>query len=284
MGTFRIAVCTDKWIKVGCLTLAIAFVGCESLLPHAPDGHTSASILHPLAAPRNAIDLEVYFVTRPAGDPLMGEGFWRSLHSLSTMDQLSLESLDKHGFRFAMSPSRPPRELQSLMALSDERDPARRAVLRRYTLPSGQETVLLTSVVPDGTEIDESLSSGHVQETLHHARCLMRLRAERVDDSWVKIDIVPEIHHGRHTVRPRPLGDDWVYDQGQNSIVFYDDRLTAELNVGEILVLGFDANDPDPLAGHFFRGNPEDGIEGLLLIRVAGLKEIEPVHAGRSSR
>lgn len=270
---------TWMWIFAGLLPMVVAAAGsgCALWLPPLGEQSLFSSRLQPLVNSRDAIDLEVYFVDRRIGDPLIGEGLWSSLHAVTAVDPEIREHLGKDGFRFAMSPSRPPRPLQALMALSDDHDPSRRATMRRYTLPTGQETYLLTSTIPNGVTIERRGPGESKPVEIQQGNCLLRLQAERVEDGWAKLVIVPEIRHGSHQLRPRPTAQDWLYDQGQEVLAFYEDRLSAEVNVGEILVLGLAPSGKDALAGHFFRGDASQGIERLILIRVADMRKVAPI-------
>lgn len=237
------------------------------------------SLLKQLVGPRNAIDIEVFFVDRHKQDPLIGESLWNSLHEVGAVEPNSRESLEADGFRFRMSPSRPPRQLQSLMDISDQNDPARSTFTRSYTLPSGQQTWLVTSQVPDGTKMSFSSEQGERIIEANNGQCLLRLQAERVEDGWARLTVIPEVRHGQTTLRPQAINQEWVYHKGQETIVVYEDRLTAEMNLGEILVIGLAPNHPDSLGSRFFQPNPDSGIERLMLIRIKDMRQVKAVRA-----
>lgn len=227
---------------------------------------------------KRAIDLEIFFVDRVKDSPLIGEQLWQSLHQVSTIESLNRNHLDQHGFRIAFSPARPSRQLQSLMALSTSDDPTRRALKQTLTLPVGQETFLLASTIPTGTEI--RLKEDGVEHVLDivDGKSMFRLKAELADGGWAKLTLIPELRYGQHSLRPQGTKDEFVFQHGQKPVTFYDDRMTAEINIGEILVLGSDPQREDDLASHFFRGDgvsgPSDDIERLMLIRVADVRDV----------
>lgn len=257
--------------------LALSGSGCLLLLPQAAQLSEARSPLPPVPAPRDAIELEVYFVDRRIGDPLIGESLWSSLYAITAVSPDVRAQLGEDGFRFAMSPSRPPRSLQSLLRLSNEHDPSRRVVPRRYTVPSGQETLLVISDIPDGTALTVPTGESFRTVDLRDGQCLLRVQAERVEDGWAKLVIVPEIRHGAKAMRPIATDQSWEFREGQNALPFFRDRLSAELNTGEIVVLGMDPQKPDALASHFFRSDVSQGIERLILVRVAGMRRVDPV-------
>ena len=254
--------------------LLLGVCGCTLLAPSEAT-HDASDILKPVVGPRNAIDIEVFFVDRHRDDSLIGESLWNALHDVAAVEPHSRKALEKDGFRFRMCPSRPPRQLQSLMSLSDMNDPARSTFHRHYTLPSGQQTWLVTSQVPDGTTMRFSSEQGERIIETQQGQCLFRMQADRVEDGWARITLIPEVRFGHTTLRPQAIDQEWVYQEGQETVVVYEDRLTAELNVGEILVIGLDSRQPEALGSHFFQANHEEGIERLLLIRVNDMRKVQ---------
>jgi hypothetical protein len=257
--------------------LALMGTGCTLILPDAEALVSHKLPLAPVVAPRDAIDLEVYFVDRRIGDPLIGEGLWSALFEVSATSADVRNRLAADGFRFAMSPTRPPRTLQSLLKLSSEEDPSRRVIPRKYTVPSGQETLLLISTVPDGTPLTIKNSDNVKTTELHDGQCLLRVVAEKVEEGWTRLSIVPEIRHGTATMRPVATDQDWEFRESQQTMSFYQHQLSAELNTGEILVMGLNPSEPQSLASHFFRSDISRGVERLILIRVTDMRRVQPV-------
>ncbi|MCA8999460.1 MAG: hypothetical protein KDA80_20865 [Planctomycetaceae bacterium] len=253
--------------------------GCEGIFKRDSRSSHRNSLLKPIVAPRDAIDLEVYFIDRRIGDPLIGSALWGSLQEISSLSPETRHQLTSDGFRFAMSPSRPPSFMQSLISDSDDTDIARRVSKRRYTLESGKETWLMVSEIPDGTAIVQENDGILESMNLVNGQALLRVQAERVEDGWTKLTVIPEIRYGLHALRAQPTDEGFVYQQGQKSLVFYEDRLSAELNLGEIVILGLSPEAPDALAKHFFRSDVSRGIERLILIRVADMREVAPVRS-----
>lgn len=265
------------------LVVVILVLGCQSGCQYWTNKAVNDYYFpnQPEASPtteKRAIDLEVFFVDRVKDSPLIGENLWQSLHQVSTISVQNRTHLDKHGFRIAFSPARPSRQLQSLMALSTNDDPTRRALKQSLTLPVGQETFLLASTIPEGTKV--RLDEDGVEHVLDivDGKSMFRLKAELADGGWAKITLIPELRHGQHSLRPQGTKDEFVFRHGQKPITFYEDRITAEINIGEILVLGSDPQREDALASHFFCGDgvsgPSNDIERLMLIRVADVRDV----------
>jgi len=262
---------------VACLVIAGAGCGCTMFLPSAAELSKKSFALPPLPGPKEVIDLEVYFVDRRIGDPLIGESLWSSLYPITSVKAEQRQRLTEDGFRFAMAPSRPPRALQSLLRLSDEQDPTRRVVPHRYSVPSGQETVLVISSLPDGTPLTLKTDDGARTLDLNQGECLFRLSARRMEDGWAELALVPEIRHGATALRPVATEDEWQYREEKQCLPFYQNRLSAEVNTGEVVVLGLNGSRPDSLASRFFRSDVSQGIERLILIRVANMRSVAPV-------
>ncbi|SFJ20569.1 hypothetical protein [Planctomicrobium piriforme] len=265
------------WTLLAACSLLLAVSGCQLMLPGASEIASGKMPLKPIVGPKDVIELEVFFVDRRIGDPLIGEGLWSSLSPIASVSAENRQRLTEDGFRFAMAPSRPPRTLQSLLKLSNEQDPSRRVVPHRYAVPSGQETLLMISSPPNGTPLTLKTDEGEKTLDLQQSQCLLRLSASRVEDGWAQVSITPEIRHGANVLRPVATDQNWQYQEGQQVLPFYQDRLSAEVNVGEVVVLGLDPSTPDALASRFFRSDVSQGIERLILIRVADMRRVSPV-------
>lgn len=250
--------------------------GCALLLTDATGNGRNP--LMPIVPPKDAIELQVIFVDRVVGDPLIGESLWNDLHAVTVVDPAVRDRLMQHGFRFAMSPSRPPQSLQSLIALSTTDDPSKLALARNYTLIDGQEAWFMSSTLPPGTQVRIPMDDSVRAIEADQGSCWFRIRATRQSENWAKLEIVPEFRYGEVAIRPRPTDHEWLYEQGQKSVVLYEDRLGVELNVGEVLVLGLAGDDPDSLGRRYFRAEANGReFERLILIRLTEMKRIEPV-------
>lgn len=274
LSNLMIAVC-------GVLPL-ICGSGCAALFKEDAPPPRENPLLKPIVAPRDAIELEVHFVERRIGDPLIGNSLWGTLQEINSLSPETRDQLAADGFRFGMSPSRPPRALQSLITQSPDRETTGKSVSRKYTVPSGQETLLYVSEIPNQTPIVRK--SRGVKETVEamDARSVLRVKAERVDDGWTRLVITPEIRYGQDTMRAIPDNDQFLFRQGQKAMTFYEDVLSAELNIGEMVVLGLASDSPDSLAKHFFRSDVTRGTEMLILLRVSDMREVEAVPVTRN--
>ena len=267
----------NLWTTLAACVMACTAFGCNFLISQSKSDSFSDRLLNPVVAPRDAIEIEVYYVDRRFGDSFIGDHLWSSLHSVHAIDTKSAAHLNDDGFLVGMSASRPPRELSVLMSDSDEKDPTRRRWMQKYTIPAGQEMMLVASAIPDGTVIQRKTSDGEASPIeLVLARSVFKVRAEKVEDGWTRLVIIPEIQYGRNAARAVATERDWIYQDRQQALTLYEDRITAELNEQEILVIGMQQVDESRIARHFFSADPGNGLQRLMMIRISGMTKIEP--------
>lgn len=251
--------------------------GCVLLFPETKQAAPVKSPLKPLVDSREAIALEVYFVDRRAGDPLIGDTLWESLHSVTSIDPETRERLENDGFRIGMSAARPSRPLQVLMALSDSQDPTRRAIVQPYMIPSGQETWVVSRNVDENSVVQRQPLEGPSQSiTVGQGQAIFKVQASHVEDGWARLVIIPEIQHGKSSLKPTATDSEWTFRDRRQAITLFEDRFAAELNLGEILVIGMHDGGKDKVAGHFLKGDSMGDIERLMMIRIADMRTIDP--------
>lgn len=243
--------------------------------PASPQG---AITLSPIVPSREGIELRIAWVRRPVADPSLGESLWSNINQVSCSDILRRDRLHKSGIRYGIAGTHPP---ESLTALIDERYATasqRDTYFNNPTVESGWETMVETWSYPDGCVIE---INGQPQE-LQNARCMMRIRAETTQEGWATLKFTPEIHHGAETGRYVAADLGYRFQDAQGIIPLYDHEFTVDLNVGESVVIGpIDGTLPS-LGSHFFHGGAEDyGSHSLLIVQLADLRRIDPVHVPR---
>lgn len=269
------------WIVV-CLS-AGALSGC------APLGEEVAAApkknpLKQLSPSVDAMQLDVIFVERPVGDPLLGRQLWSQLDQVSTLQAATVASLERNGFRFGVAPTDPPRALQAVLGMTGEMVPrdeseSYRSSWRRYARRSGEE--LSIDVWSDYPQCKISFDRNGEPEstTYNNARCVFRVIVERVQDGWAKLVFTPEVHHGEMRLRRIPDDFNWTTTSSQLVDPQYDQRFEVELNLGEMVVLGAAGEQQVSLGHHFFRGGDTDSkVQRLLVIRLADMQRVDPVY------
>jgi hypothetical protein len=275
---------------LGLCLLAGGLSGCALLRSSANSSSNSTaenstnSPLKKLSPSVDAIQLDVLFVERPIGDPTLGSTLWSRLDQVSTLPAATLANLDRNGFRFGVAPSDPPPALQAALGMTGEMVP--RDESQAYGF-SGSSTARRS-----GEEISVDAWSGYGQceiaidrngkpehNSYQNARCVFRVKVERVQDGWAKLEITPEIHHGE--MRLRRVADqlNWTTRPSQLIDPQYDQRFTVELNLGEMVVLGAGDGAKTSLGSHFFRGGTTDNhSQRLLIIRLKDMRRVQGIY------
>ena len=263
--------------------LSCGVLACESL----PSGRSSretarAFKLPPLPVPRDSVEVEIVFIDRPAGDPLLGKALWREVDQVGTLSAEQRAALREAGIQVGHVGSSPPDVLQSLLNLADDEAERKRreangiprTAARRVVLPAGSDTEITASEPVPVRDVD--LPDGrHLELTDVHG--MLRLRAERSQDGWARLDVLPELHHGQTKTRPFAAATGWMYRTTQEVLPCFAQRFAANLNVGEVLIITADRDRPGTLGQYLFQF--EDGTgpkQRVVVVRLAELREIAP--------
>ncbi|MFM9961100.1 MAG: hypothetical protein ACKV2Q_07730 [Planctomycetaceae bacterium] len=235
-----------------------------------------------LVAPRDSVEVDIVFVDRPVSDPLLGKTLWREIDQVGTLSAEQRAAVREAGLLVGHVGSTPPDALQSLLNLTDEELERQRreangiptTAARRVALPAGTETEIWSNEPVAQRTV--TIASGKPLE-LTNARGLLRLKAERSQDGWAKLDFIPELHHGQPGTRPFAAATGWMYRTTQEVIPCFAQHFSASLNVGEMLVLTCDRERTGTLGQSLFQFEDSSGIkQRLVVVRLAELREIAP--------
>ena len=231
--------------------------------------------LPPIQPARDAVQLEVFFVDRPADDPLLGQPLWREVDQIAAIPAETREILNKNGFQIGHSGSCPPQAIQTLLGLvadaGSSEDPHRKPMIGlRKCLPPGIETELQASDPRNHCRVYVADAAGIKLCEFENARCVFRLKSARLRDGWIKIDFQPEIHHGELKARHTPTNEGWTYQNRQKIDVRHAQQFSLTMNVGEIAVITANSDHPESMGELFFRRDDDGGMkQRLLIVRVA---------------
>jgi hypothetical protein len=254
--------------------------GCQ--LFKSPNEDTTSTILPPIVAPRENIQLEFMFIDRPIGDPLVGGELWEQVDQIATLSSEQRTALATNGWKVGHANSHPPRALEELLELnsSDGRsaDGKRQFLVRRVAVPSGGDVpVDVTETIP---ELDFSLKPGDRAEKYKSARGVLKLTVQREQDGWVKLSFLPEIHHGNTWLRPIATQFNWTSRRSQAVLPLYDQKFSLNLNVGEMALITSAGDDVKKSGYAFFRSiDPTGQVQRLLVVRIANMRRVQPVYA-----
>ncbi|MBX3436381.1 MAG: hypothetical protein KF861_02750 [Planctomycetaceae bacterium] len=218
----------------------------------------------------DAIELEVSFVERPIGDPLLGSRMWSELVTVSTLDPSTATALRRNGFRFGVAGSEPPQNLAAAMGVTGGK-----YNYHRYSQRSGEEMTIEAWPAYATCDIDIDAAGQSRKKSYEQARCMFRVTPERLQDGWVKLSFIPEIHHGDLKIRPIPGNQGWEQMPSQLIEPLFDQRFSVELNLGEMIVLSADGDNAQSVGHHFFRGGTsENKLQRVLMVRAVGMKRL----------
>ncbi|MGQ0635385.1 MAG: hypothetical protein ACT4QC_12295 [Planctomycetaceae bacterium] len=281
--------------------LSGVLTGCALFKKPAPVT-TSAKKLPPIPLPPNAIQLDIAFIWRPIGDRLLGPPLWQHVDQLASLDAETRAMLRDNGFRAGVTASNPPMALQRMLgqmndfAYAPEDEQAKQLAGQRCILSSGRQTEIQVSRVYPECELAISPAGKTRPRKLQQAVCKYRLTAERLQEGWVQLEFVPEVHHGDHILRQMADTEHgWHYRDTQQTEVYYRQRFAVRLGVGEMALLTAEDDSAGKLGELFFRGPPglaPDGdesvdeagqppadVQRLLVVRLSGMQNNDAPHA-----
>ena len=262
-----------------------AFGGC-ALFPGANPAKNmqlNRPSLPPIQTSYDAVQLEVFFVDRPADDPLLGPMLWREVDQIAAIPAETRELLHQNGFQIGHVGSSPPQSVQTLLGLvtdvsSNDDSSGKPMVGLRKRLPPGMETEVQASDPIEKCRFEIVDGQRAKSCEYEHVRCMFRLKSARLRDGWIRIDFQPEIHHGELRVRHTPTNDGpehnsnlgWAYQNRQKVDVRHAQQFSLTMNVGEIAIITAAPDHPESMGEWFFRRDGDDGLrQRVLIVRVA---------------
>ncbi len=211
------------------------------------------------AAVRNTIHIDVMSVDKPVDDPLVGPELWREINQVGAIGAVERSRLDAVGIRVGHVGARPPEVLEKILGLRTEfqdaaLDKSNAPFVRRLVLTAGAEREIESSSAYPECELDVAApgEDNPLPNRFENARCVFRMTAHRTREQLVRIEFVPEIHHGPCEWRPVVIDHHWQGRTRQAITPLYHLKFAVELNSGEMVVLGGDEGNPSPLGRHFF--------------------------------
>lgn len=231
----------------------------------------------------------------------MGEELWRQVDELGGVEPETRALLRQHGFRVGVTAANPPLALQQMLgaepdfAYEPDAEQAKQSRGHRYVILSGGHAEIRTSPNFPSCTIDLPGGNGARTQTLHEVCCYYRLSPRKLQDGWVRLEFVPQIHYGQMRDNIVAEGPDLRYQRGQQTHTFYPQRFHLTLGTGEIALVTGEQNSEGTLGSLFFRGpaalqvprdemQPQDvdapalsdPIQRMLVVRLAGLQSSLP--------
>lgn len=271
------------------ILLGSAALGGCSLFPGLDREQVSAHRpgLPQMQAGNDTIQLELIFVERSPGDPLLGPALWREVDQIGALPANTRSTLQRNGFRVGHVSSNPPEALQTLLGMVDEitdADADSQNLLngRRLVVQSGKETKVETSPTLDTCTI-RLPEDEETERTFANARCVFRVRTVRLQDGWVRVDFFPEVHHGESVLRREAAETGWILKGGQQVFPREGQKFSITLGVGEFAVITAEDGLENSLGDWFFRTRDGDTKrQRLLVVRLADMGRSDPIYQPKS--
>jgi hypothetical protein len=267
------------------LGLGVTCLGCA----FAPAAARGRSPLSPIKPPVETAALEVVFVRHPYDVSAWNDDLWKEVDDLLIPADVR-HTLAQNGFRAGVISGALPATLASALPVDAQRLPENGAVtgsssgaemldsepfVRRRTLhaPPGQRSELLASGIAEKLPVlirEGRETHGKVYEK---AQCAFALTATPSGDGRVRLNLLPEVHHGdpRQEIR----GEDGVFrwETGRPHVAFENMAIDVQLMPGQSILLGMRTERPGSLGHNFFSESRNGQLDQkLMLIRFDGTK------------
>ena len=78
------------------------------------------------------------------------------------------------------------------------------------------------------------------------------MKANRLQEGWVRIDFQPEIHYGDQQIRRTAAAEDWELRMSQKIDVRFAQKFSLKMNVGELAIITATPDNDGTLGDGFF--------------------------------
>lgn len=205
------------------------------------------------APARDSIVLDVALADRRVDDSLV-QLLWDDVDEIGVLDVETKRMLNANGFRIGVAGSSVPAALNTILRESKQKEPNQPAWNRStdqmpgssvVTLFNGQDTLFEvgSNSALSFIEVDKNGVAQEEPTEYESVRCVIRLTAEKMQEGWIKLRFLPEIHHGANANHLTVATDGLKYKKSQRIEKLYRYQFEVTLNPGEIAIIG--ANESD---------------------------------------
>jgi hypothetical protein len=242
------------------------------------------NVLPPIQTSREAMQFEIVFAERPAGDRLLGSTLWQEIDQVGCISADDRKSLAEFGLRVGNAGSSLSPALERLLRMTakqvnDDGGDNRGLRGRKIYLLSGAEDLIPTGPIRNAT-ISVPTPGGTTTKEYPDATAVFRIKAHRVQDGWVRLEFQPEIHHGASIMRTVPSKDGFATTFSRNIDPFSNCRFSVDLHVGEVAVISADGSDPQSLGNCCFVADDGQGnkTQRVLAVRLTNMAKADAVY------
>jgi len=253
--------------------VAVAMAGCSPIQPQ------NAKMLAPPSMSPGTCVLDIFFVRFPLGDEEAGARLWDEIDEQRLPCALR-QTLARNGFRAGVVGGRMPLALARLLELGGKPAPSgdcqqvrleelktTPTVVRRHLqIREGQRRQIMTSDVDEERDVLLCTADGVCGASYPDAQGVLALTARAEPDGRVRLDLVPELHYGKH--KPRYVGRQYAFrmETSRPRDVFDELALSVTLTAEEMLVLSGVPERLSSLGDHFFTHRASGRKERKLLV------------------
>ena len=253
--------------------VGLALAGCSPVKP--PVGK---SLLTPAAMPAESAVLEAFFVRCPMGDTNANTTLWEQVDEQAFPNETRLQ-LARNGFRAGMVAGQVPVGLSRLLDLAvapsqaasnrieaSQMQEEPRVIRRHLQVRPGTRQEIIASEVYEELTVLVSDSGQLAGQTYGQAQGMFALKTTNLRDGQVRVEMVPEVHHGQ--ARQRWVAGQGMYrlEAGRDKKAFDAMAISAALARGQMLVMTCLPNRPGSLGYHFFADKRAGRTDQKLLI------------------
>ncbi len=261
------------------MLIGLVLAGCSPVKP--PVGK---ALLAPATMSPDSAVLEVFFIRCPMGDVNVNTTLWAEVDEQSIPCETRLQ-LARNGFRVGVVGAQVPLGISRLLELAttpaalpgpntrveaSQMQDEPQVIRRHLQLRPGTRQEIIASEVYDELPVLLSENGQLAGQTYTQAQGMLALKTCNLRDGQVKIDLVPELHHGQP--RQRWVANQGVYrlDAGREKRAFLPMAVSVSLVRGQMLAMTCLPSRPGSLGYHFLsdkRAGRND--QKLLLIRLS---------------
>jgi hypothetical protein len=257
------------------LSAAVAVGGCVWNKPSSG----GRSPLRPVQMSPDSVALDMFTVRFPVDEAEINGRLWEEIDEQHFPPQLR-NLLRQYGFRVGVVAAPIPTELSRLLELTEAPPPtelgahavdlqSESTVLRRHLqLPARSPGQIVSSDFYDNLPVFcRDPGTGEVSGgTLKSAQCIFAVRACPEPDGRVRVELVPEVHHGQAKRRFARENGVIRFNTERPKRSFDELTITAVLAPGQMIVLSSLPDRPGSLGHHFLTEDSSGEVEQKLLV------------------
>lgn len=227
--------------------------------------------------------LDIFFVRFPHADREANGPLWNEIDEQRLPCELRRQ-LAQNGFRVGLVGGQMPIRLAQMLELTDktatagqcqqvrlaEMESAPAVVRHHLPLPPGRRREIVASGVCEKLSVLRSTPGGLCGESYTDAQGVLAVEAFPEPDGRVRLEFVPEVHHGQYAQRISGHQQAFRIETSRSQRAFEEMAFSVRLTPGDMLVVSGLPNRPGSL-GHGFFTYERAGYQEqkLLVIRLS---------------